>query len=63
MPKDIETKLVATINKAYESKEYQDFLTQRGFGATWAAQDDFAKYMAKGDADMGAVMKTLGMGK
>ena len=54
---------MATINKAYESKEYQDFLTQRGFGATWAAQDDFAKYMAKGDADMGAVMKTLGMGK
>ena len=63
LPKDIEMRLVATIKKAYESKEYQDFLTQRGFGATWAAQDDFAKYMAKGDASMGTVMKSLGMAK
>jgi len=63
LPKDIETKLVASIKKAYDSKEYQDFLTQRGFGATWAAQDEFAKYMAKGDASMGTVMKSLGMAK
>ena len=49
--------------KAYDSKEYKDFLTQRGFGAEWAKQDDFAKYMAKGDADMGVVMKAVGIAK
>ena len=63
LPKDIETRLVAAIKKAYDSKDYQDFLVQRGFGATWAAEDAFAKYMAKGDADMGTVMKSLGMAK
>jgi tripartite-type tricarboxylate transporter receptor subunit TctC len=63
LPKDVETRLVAAIKKAYDSKEYQDFLTQRGFGSAWAAQDGFAQYMAKGDADMGKVMKSLGMAK
>jgi tripartite-type tricarboxylate transporter receptor subunit TctC len=63
LPKDVETRLVAAIKKAYDSKDYQDFLASRGFGALWAPQEDFAKYMAKGDADMGKVMKTLGMAK
>jgi len=63
LPKDIETRLVAAIKKAYDSKEYQDFLAQRGFGAMWAAQADMAAYMAKADADMGTVMKALGMAK
>ena len=63
LPKDVETRLVATIKKAYDSKEYQDFLASRGFGGQWAPQEEFAKYMAKADADMGAVMKTLGMAK
>ncbi len=63
LPKDVETRLVAAIKKAYDSKDYQDFLSSRGFGAKWAPQQDFAQYMAKADADMGAVMKTLGMAK
>jgi tripartite-type tricarboxylate transporter receptor subunit TctC len=62
-PKDIVDKLTTAIQKAYDSKEYKDFLTQRGFGAEWAKQDDFAKYMAKGDADMGVVMKAVGIAK
>ena len=62
-PKDVVDKLTNAIQKAYDSKEYKDFLTQRGFGALWAKGDDFAKYMAKGDADMGKVMKTVGIAK
>jgi tripartite-type tricarboxylate transporter receptor subunit TctC len=61
--KDVETRLVAALKKAYESKEYKDFLAQRGFGGEWAAEGDYAKFMAKSDADMGKVMKTLGMVK
>jgi len=63
LPKDVETRIVAALKKAYDSKEYQDFLTSRGFGAQWAPQEEFGKYMAKSDADMGAVMKSLGMAK
>ncbi|HKP66555.1 MAG TPA: tripartite tricarboxylate transporter substrate binding protein, partial [Casimicrobiaceae bacterium] len=62
-PKDVVDKLTTAIQKAYDSKEYKDFLAQRGFGAEWAKQDDFAKYMAKGDADMGVVMKAVGIAK
>ena len=62
-PKDIVDKLTSAIQKAYESKEYKDFLSQRGFGGEWAKQDDFAKYMAKGDADMGKIMKAVGIAK
>ena len=61
--KEVIDKLTTSIQKAWESKEYKDFLAQRGFGAEWAKQDDFAKYMAKGDADMGVVMKAVGIAK
>jgi putative tricarboxylic transport membrane protein len=61
--KDVETRLVAALKKTYDSKEYKDFLKQRGFGGEWAAEGDYAKFMAKSDADMGKVMKTLGMVK
>jgi tripartite-type tricarboxylate transporter receptor subunit TctC len=63
LPKDIADRLTAAFKKAYDSKEYKDFLTQRGFGSAWAAQAEFAQYMAKGDADMGKVMKAVGIAK
>jgi tripartite-type tricarboxylate transporter receptor subunit TctC len=63
LPKDIADKLTNAIHKAYQSKEYQDFLAQRGFGAEWADQAGFAQYMAKADADMGKVMKAVGLAK
>ncbi|HSV20855.1 MAG TPA: tripartite tricarboxylate transporter substrate binding protein [Casimicrobiaceae bacterium] len=63
LPKDVAGKLTAAFKKAYDSKEYKDFLAQRGFGAQWADQAGFAQYMAKGDADMGKVMKAVGLAK
>jgi tripartite-type tricarboxylate transporter receptor subunit TctC len=63
LPKDIADKLTATMKKAYDSKEYKDFLAQRGFGGEWGDQAGFASYMAKGDADMGKVMKAVGLAK
>ena len=62
-PKDIVDKLTGAIEKAYQSKEYKDFLAQRGFGGEWADQAGFAQYMAKADADMGKVMKAVGIAK
>jgi tripartite-type tricarboxylate transporter receptor subunit TctC len=63
VPKDVVDRLTNAIQKAYDSKEYKDFLAQRGFGGVWAKQEDFAKYMAKSDADMGVVMKAVGIAK
>jgi tripartite-type tricarboxylate transporter receptor subunit TctC len=63
LPKDVETKLVTAIKKIWDSKEFKDFASSKGYGTAWAAQGDFAAFMAKGDADMGVVMKAAGLAK
>jgi tripartite-type tricarboxylate transporter receptor subunit TctC len=63
LPADIQSKLEASVKKAYDSKEYKDFMTQRGFGVLWGNSQEFAKFMAKGDTDMKAVMTAVGIAK
>ncbi|MDH5540654.1 MAG: tripartite tricarboxylate transporter substrate binding protein [Rhizobacter sp.] len=63
LPKDIQGKLEASVKKAYDSKEYKDFMAQRGFGTLWGSSDEFAKFMAKADGDMKAVMTAVGIAK
>jgi tripartite-type tricarboxylate transporter receptor subunit TctC len=63
LPKDVQAKLEASVKKAYDSKEYKDFMQQRGFGTLWGNSDEFAKFMAKGDTDMKAVMTAVGIAK
>ncbi len=63
LPKDVQTRLEASVKKAYDSKEYQDFMTQRGFGVLWGNSEEFAKFMAKGDGDMKTVMTAVGIAK
>src|SRR6266513_5353832 len=63
VPADVRDKLVAAIKKIASSKEYNDFMTQRGFGVIYEGPDEFAKFMAKADADLGATMKAVGIVK
>lgn len=63
LPADVAARLEASVKKAYDSKEYKDFMAQRGFGMLWGSSGDFAKFMAKGDADMKAVMTAVGLAK
>jgi tripartite-type tricarboxylate transporter receptor subunit TctC len=63
IPNDARDKLVAAIKKIAASKEYTDFMASRGFGVIYAGPDDFAKFMAKSDADLGATMKAVGIAK
>jgi tripartite-type tricarboxylate transporter receptor subunit TctC len=56
-------KLAAAIKKIVASKEYTEFMTQRGYGVVYQGPEDFAKYMAKSDADLGATMKAVGIAK
>ncbi len=56
-------KLVAAIRKIVASKDYTEFMAQRGFGVIYAGPEDFAKFMAKSDADLGATMKAVGIVK
>ena len=63
LPADVNEKLVAAIKKVAASKEYTDFMSSRGFGVIYSGPDDFAKFMAKSDADLGATMKAVGIAK
>jgi tripartite-type tricarboxylate transporter receptor subunit TctC len=56
-------KLAAAIKKIVASKDYTDFMAQRGFGVIYAGPEDFGKFMAKSDADLGATMKAVGIVK
>jgi len=56
-------RLAAAIGKIVASKEYTEFMAQRGFGVIYAGPEDFAKFMAKSDADLGATMKAVGIVK
>ena len=63
LPKAIQTRLEASVKKAYDSKDYKDFMAQRGFGMIWGNGEEFARFMAKGDADMKTVMTAVGIAK
>ncbi|HSI54859.1 MAG: tripartite tricarboxylate transporter substrate binding protein [Ramlibacter sp.] len=63
IPADVRDKLSAAIRKVAASKDYTDFMASRGFGVIYASPDDFAKFMAKSDTDMGATMKAVGLVK
>jgi putative tricarboxylic transport membrane protein len=60
---EVRDKLVAAIRKIAASKEYTDFMASRGFGVVYLGPDEFGRFMAKSDADLGATMKAVGIAK
>jgi tripartite-type tricarboxylate transporter receptor subunit TctC len=63
IPADVRDKLAASLKKIVASKEYTEFMASRGFGVIYAGPDDFAKFMAKSDTELGATMKAVGIAK
>ena len=60
---DVQQRLVAALKKAHDSREFRDFMQNRGYAPLWAGPQEFARFMAKSDADLGAVMKATGIAK
>ena len=63
IPAEARDKLVAAITKIAASKEYTDFMAQPRLRRDLPGPDEFAKFMAKSDADLGATMKAVGIAK
>jgi len=63
IPAEARDKLAVAIKKITASKEYKDFMASRGFGVIYAEPAEFGKFMAKSDADMGIIMKAVGIAK
>lgn len=63
LPPAVTERLAAALKKAYDSDEYKKFMAERGFGIVWKDAKAFDTFLAKSDADFGALMKTLGLAK
>jgi len=63
LPEDVSKRLITALEKIYNSKDYNDFMSQRGFGVKYAAGDAFLTFWTKSDEDLGAVMKKVGIAK
>ncbi len=63
MPQEATDRLVPALAKVYESKEYKDFMSQRGFGTIYMPPEEFAKFAEARDQSLGEVMKGLGLAK
>lgn len=61
LPADIRARLEEAVAAAYESPEYQEFMSTRGFGTRWAGPAEFASFMREADAQMGTVMTAVGI--
>ncbi len=63
LPPEARDKLVAALQKIVASKDYTEFMSKQGYGVIYAPPEEFAKFMAKSDADLGATMKAVGIVK
>ncbi len=63
IPAEARDKLSAALKKIAASKEYNEFMGSRGFGVIYAGPEEFAKFMAKSDTELGATMKAVGIAK
>jgi len=63
MPKEIAAQYEAVIKKIWDSKEFQDFMKQRGFDLVWMDSAKFAAFMKTDNEDVGKTLKTLGLAK
>ena len=63
MPKEIAAQYETVIKKIWDSKEFQDFMKQRGFDLVWMDSAKFAAFMKTDNEDVGKTLKTLGLAK
>lgn len=67
LPKGAKPEVVSfyesAIKKVFESKEYKDFMTSKGYGMIWRDSKAFGTFLADEDASMGKIMKELGLAK
>ncbi|MBB6181239.1 tripartite tricarboxylate transporter substrate binding protein [Pseudorhizobium flavum] len=63
LPDDIRDKLIAALEKVYNSEEYNQFLSAQGFGANFLPGEEFGNFMATNDVNFGETMKAIGLAK
>jgi tripartite-type tricarboxylate transporter receptor subunit TctC len=63
LPAEIANTLGAALKRAYDNREFQEFMASRGFGTVWGDATQFASFMADGDRAMGEAMRGAGLAR
>jgi tripartite-type tricarboxylate transporter receptor subunit TctC len=63
LPAEVHRTLVAALKRAYDSREYREFMASRGFGVVWADPALTAALMAEWDKNLGTALKAVGLAK
>jgi tripartite-type tricarboxylate transporter receptor subunit TctC len=63
LPDGVRDKLAATMEKIYNNAEFVEFMNGRGFGMIWADAAGLEQHYAAADADLGKVLKAVGLAK
>ena len=63
LPDEVTTRLIPALEKVYNSAEYKEFMSGRGFGMRWAPGEEFANFMKESSGNLGSVMKKVGIAK
>ena len=63
LPDEVTSMLIPALEKVVNSAEYKEFMGGRGFGIRWAPGDEFAAFMKESDANLGEVMRKVGLAK
>jgi len=63
LPPEIALQLGAALKRAYDSREFQEFMSSRGFGVVWGDAARFTEFMAESDRAMGEAMRGAGLAR
>lgn len=63
MPAEIATQIGAALKRAYDSRDFQEFMASRGFGVVWGDAAQFTSFMAESDRAMGEAMRGAGLAR
>src|SRR5215212_4830141 len=63
LPKEIATQYETVIKKIWDSAEFKEFMTKRGFDLAYLDSGKFAEFMKSDDEEIGTILKSLGLAK
>ena len=61
LPQEVVDKLVPALEKIVMSDEFKELMDSRGFGIEWRNPEEFKKFLAENDQNLGDVMKAVGL--
>ncbi|MFL6646362.1 MAG: tripartite tricarboxylate transporter substrate binding protein [Sulfurifustaceae bacterium] len=61
IPAPVQQRLVTALKNAHASAAFRDFMRARGYAMLWQGPDEFGKFMAQSDRDLGRMLRAFGI--